>query len=153
MSESKIPFIDVPPRQLRPLWPLRPILRKQLTPLQRNQLAASQEWKCKMCEKPLPASFDVDHIDPLWETRDNNSMDNFQALCCDCHRKKTIQDLQRRIRLKREQQKQQQAKSILLQATVCKDKPIASSEVITRQSPLFFESFKYKPRPQPTTDA
>lgn len=63
----------------------------------RKQVAASQNWLCQACEHPLPSSFDVDHI--LGRTEGgSNDPSNLQALCCQCHRNKTVADAQRRAR-------------------------------------------------------
>ena len=54
-------------------------------------VAANQKWHCNMCQNMLDASYEVDHRVPLYKGGDN-SINNLQALCRNCHGKKTISD-------------------------------------------------------------
>jgi 5-methylcytosine-specific restriction enzyme A len=54
-------------------------------------VAANQKWNCKMCNNILDASYEVDHINPLYNGG-TNDISNLQALCRNCHGKKTIYD-------------------------------------------------------------
>ena len=54
-------------------------------------IAANQEWKCNKCKELLDASYEIDHIIPLYRNGSNH-VNNLQALCRNCHGKKTILD-------------------------------------------------------------
>ncbi len=54
-----------------------------------------QNNQCKACSKKLDVR-DFDHIDG---NSSNNSLENCQALCLDCHRKKTQKIKQRKLKL------------------------------------------------------
>jgi len=54
-------------------------------------VAARQYWKCAKCQQLMDATYEVDHIISLDDNGGNN-IDNLQALCRNCHGKKTIQD-------------------------------------------------------------
>jgi len=54
-----------------------------------------QNNRCKACGKKLDVK-DFDHID---RNSSNNSLENCQALCLDCHRKKTQKIKQRKLKL------------------------------------------------------
>ena len=51
-------------------------------------IAFKQEYKCAHCKNMLPPSFQVDHIIPFSLTCDN-SEENLQILCANCHSLKT----------------------------------------------------------------
>jgi predicted restriction endonuclease len=57
----------------------------------KKHIAAQQQWRCADCLSLLPATYEVDHIKPLYQGG-NNSMANLQALCRNCHGKKTLLD-------------------------------------------------------------
>ena len=50
-------------------------------------IAANQQWKCNKCQNLLDASYEVDHIVPLYKNGTNH-VNNLQALCRNCHVKK-----------------------------------------------------------------
>jgi 5-methylcytosine-specific restriction enzyme A len=54
-------------------------------------VASTQKWKCVKCCQLLDASYEIDHIQPLYQGG-NNNIHNLQALCRNCHGKKTIND-------------------------------------------------------------
>ncbi len=64
---------------------------RKVTELTKKKIASDQYWKCKNCSNILDASFEVDHIIPLYKGG-NNEIFNLQALCRNCHGKKTIDD-------------------------------------------------------------
>jgi hypothetical protein len=54
-------------------------------------VAAQQSWTCNGCNRQLPAWFEVDHKIRL-ENGGSNHVDNLEALCRDCHGKKTAME-------------------------------------------------------------
>ena len=54
-------------------------------------VASQQRWNCKKCKNILDATYEVDHIIAL-EDGGSNDIKNLQALCRNCHGKKTMQD-------------------------------------------------------------
>ena len=57
----------------------------------KKYVAAQQQWKCKMCNGILDETYEVDHIKRLADGGSNEA-DNLQALCPNCHRKKTFHE-------------------------------------------------------------
>jgi len=57
----------------------------------KKAIAAEQAWKCRRCGNMLDAKYEVDHIIAL-EDNGDNSIQNLQALCRNCHGKKTLSD-------------------------------------------------------------
>ena len=56
-------------------------------------IASNQKWKCKNCNNILDHTYEIDHIEPLFKGGSNTN-ENLQALCRNCHGKKTFNDLQ-----------------------------------------------------------
>lgn len=54
-------------------------------------VASQQRWNCRKCKNILDATYEVDHIIAL-EDGGNNDIQNLQALCRNCHGKKTMED-------------------------------------------------------------
>jgi 5-methylcytosine-specific restriction endonuclease McrA len=54
-------------------------------------VASQQRWNCKKCKNILDATYEVDHIIAL-EDGGNNDIHNLQALCRNCHGRKTMED-------------------------------------------------------------
>jgi 5-methylcytosine-specific restriction endonuclease McrA len=54
-------------------------------------VASQQSWKCRKCKNILDATYEVDHIIAL-EDGGSNDIQNLQALCRNCHGKKTMED-------------------------------------------------------------
>lgn len=65
-------------------------------------IASSQGWRCKKCEKILPASYEIDHIIPF-SISSNDSHDNLQALCSNCHSSKSQRENNRINQFKKKQ--------------------------------------------------
>jgi len=55
-------------------------------------VGSQQDWKCNNCGRLLPASFEVDHIIPLYK-EGTNDISNLRALCRNCHGEKTFRDM------------------------------------------------------------
>jgi hypothetical protein len=62
--------------------------KRSVSETKKKYVAASQNWHCKHCHKQLPAWFEVDHVKKL-EYGGSNNIENLEALCRDCHGKKT----------------------------------------------------------------
>ena len=63
--------------------------RRRVTPLTKKIVASNQKWKCKKCHETLDFSYEIDHIIPLYGGG-SNDVNNLQALCRNCHGKKTL---------------------------------------------------------------
>lgn len=57
----------------------------------KKQVASNQQWSCGHCNNMLDASYEIDHITPLYKNG-TNDISNLMALCRNCHGKKTIND-------------------------------------------------------------
>lgn len=66
-------------------------MSRKVTQKTKKTVAASQEWKCKICSSVLTETYEVDHIIPLHSNGDNE-ISNLQALCPNCHRHKTFHE-------------------------------------------------------------
>ena len=62
--------------------------RRTLTQAQKKRVAAAHAWRCAACDVLLPATFEVDHVVPLWQGG-ADAVDNCQPLCPNCHAEKT----------------------------------------------------------------
>ena len=62
--------------------------KRSVSETKKKYVAASQNWCCKHCTKQLPAWFEVDHRVKL-EYGGSNDVNNLEALCRECHGKKT----------------------------------------------------------------
>ena len=65
--------------------------KRNVTQTIKKYVASNQLWKCNYCKNLLDASYEVDHITPLYKNG-NNEINNLQALCRNCHGKKTTLD-------------------------------------------------------------
>jgi len=65
--------------------------KRSVSETKKKFVAARQGWICEHCKKQLPAWFEVDHVISL-EKGGSNHVDNLEALCRDCHGKKTCAD-------------------------------------------------------------
>ena len=61
----------------------------------KKYVASNQNWRCKNCNVILDASYEVDHIIPLY-LGGSNDIKNLRALCRNCHGKKTLEDNMKR---------------------------------------------------------
>lgn len=62
--------------------------KRSVSETKKKFIAANQNWCCKHCSKQLPAWFEVDHVVKL-EFGGSNEVNNLEALCRECHGKKT----------------------------------------------------------------
>ncbi len=67
------------------------IAKPVMTQPRRLQIAARQEWKCNKCTKLFSSVFEVDHI-IRWKDSYDDSNENLQALCVECHKLKTAEE-------------------------------------------------------------
>lgn len=65
--------------------------KRKLSESKKKIVAASQKWKCNSCLNILNASYEIDHIIPLYHGG-SNDLNNLQALCRNCHGQKTLYD-------------------------------------------------------------
>lgn len=78
---------------------------RKLHELEKRLIAYEQAYRCAMCHLLLPPYFDIDHIIPLasstWQrqyssvqeaSQHANKRTNLQALCCNCHRLKSMRE-------------------------------------------------------------
>ena len=66
-------------------------IKRNITSTTKKVIASNQQWHCNICKNILDASYEVDHIIPLYKGG-NNELYNLQALCRNCHGMKTIND-------------------------------------------------------------
>ena len=73
---------------------------KKLTEAVKKTVAYLQQWTCNTCNILLPPTYQVDHVIPQAVLSDD-SFDNLQALCPNCHSRKTQMEHMRIIRYKK----------------------------------------------------
>jgi 5-methylcytosine-specific restriction protein A len=74
------------------------IPRRALSQSERKAIVESQNNCCAMCGHELiPGHYEFDHICALVHDGDNAS-DNWQALCRNCHKMKSLKDIQARAK-------------------------------------------------------
>ena len=64
---------------------------RRVSALQKKMVASQQEWKCNHCRVLLDYTYEIDHIVPLYKGG-SNTTSNLQALCRNCHGKKTLSE-------------------------------------------------------------
>ena len=74
--------------------------RKTIRDSVKKEISYRQSYKCRRCNDILPPSFQIDHIIP-WSLSHDDSEDNLQALCPNCHSLKTQRESLRIIQYKR----------------------------------------------------
>lgn len=65
--------------------------KRSVSETKKKYVASMQDWKCKKCSIKLPAWFEVDHVVRL-EHGGGNDVQNLEALCRECHGKKTAME-------------------------------------------------------------
>ena len=65
--------------------------KRKLSNSQKKFVASSQKWRCNTCKNVLDHTYEIDHIKPLYKGGYNET-NNLQALCRNCHGKKTFND-------------------------------------------------------------
>ena len=69
----------------------KPKFKRNVSESKKKYVASNQQWKCKKCQTILDATYEVDHVMPLYKGG-NNEVYNLEALCRNCHGKKTLLD-------------------------------------------------------------
>ena len=65
--------------------------KRSVSETKKKWVASQQNWSCAHCKIKLPAWFEVDHKVRL-EYGGTNEVSNLEALCRDCHGKKTASE-------------------------------------------------------------
>ena len=63
--------------------------RRRITGHEKRVVAARQAWRCDDCDAVLTATYEVDHVVPLWRGGADDHETNCHALCRECHARKT----------------------------------------------------------------
>ena len=63
--------------------------KRSVSETKKKYVASQQNWKCKKCNNQLNATFEVDHVIEL-NAGGSNHVSNLEALCRECHGKKTM---------------------------------------------------------------
>ena len=66
-------------------------VKRSVSESKKKIVASSQGWKCKHCNILFDATYEIDHKVPLYKGG-TNDIDNLEALCRNCHGKKTLFD-------------------------------------------------------------
>jgi len=65
--------------------------KRNVSESKKKYIASSQKWQCAHCQQLLDNTYEVDHIIPLYKGG-TNDLTNLEALCRNCHGKKTFKD-------------------------------------------------------------
>ena len=65
--------------------------KRSVSESKKKYIASNQKWKCSHCNQILDNTYEVDHIIPLYKGG-SNELNNLEALCRNCHGKKTFKD-------------------------------------------------------------
>ena len=66
--------------------------KRKWTSSEKRSVGARQAWTCARCAKLLPATFEVDHVQPLHQGGADCVETNAEALCNQCHARKTLDE-------------------------------------------------------------
>lgn len=66
-------------------------VKRNVSESKKKFVASNQQWKCASCNELLNATYEIDHITPLYKGG-TNEVSNLKALCRNCHGKKTLMD-------------------------------------------------------------
>ena len=95
MPGMQMPGMQMPgmqsPQQKRMMNSGTQSTKRSVSETKKKYVAAQQNWTCKKCKQQLPAWFEVDHIKRL-EYGGTNHVNNLEALCRDCHGRKTAME-------------------------------------------------------------
>lgn len=79
---------ELTPQQRKLLTSGNKSTKRSVSETKKKYVAANQDWRCKHCNQQLKAWFEIDHVVKL-EYGGSNNVDNLEALCRECHGKKT----------------------------------------------------------------
>ncbi len=65
--------------------------KRNVSESKKKFIASNQKWKCAHCENLLDNTYEVDHIIALYKGG-TNELNNLEALCRNCHGKKTFME-------------------------------------------------------------
>ena len=65
--------------------------KRNVSESKKKYIASSQKWSCAHCQQMLDNTYEVDHVIPLYKGG-TNDLTNLEALCRNCHGKKTFKD-------------------------------------------------------------
>ena len=65
--------------------------KRNVSESKKKYIASSQKWSCAHCQQLLDNTYEVDHVIPLYKGG-TNDLTNLEALCRNCHGKKTFKD-------------------------------------------------------------
>lgn len=92
MPGMQMPGIsNTTPQQKRMMHSGKQATKRSVSETKKKYVAAQQNWSCKKCKIQLPAWFEVDHVKRL-EYGGTNHVDNLEALCRECHGRKTAME-------------------------------------------------------------
>ena len=76
--------------------------KRKWTSSEKRSVGARQAWTCARCATLLPATFEVDHVHPLHKGGADCVETNAEALCNQCHARKTLDERMQFERLRAE---------------------------------------------------
>ena len=65
--------------------------KRSVSESKKKFIASNQKWKCAHCQQLLDNTYEVDHIVALYKGG-SNELNNLEALCRNCHGKKTFME-------------------------------------------------------------
>ena len=65
--------------------------KRNVSESKKKFIASNQKWKCSHCQNLLDNTYEVDHITALYKGG-SNELNNLEALCRNCHGKKTFME-------------------------------------------------------------
>ena len=87
--------------------------RRRITGHEKRVVAARQAWQCDDCDAVHTATYEVDHVVPLWRGGADDHETNCHALCRECHARKTQREEIERLRIAQEQAQAQEPQHTL----------------------------------------
>ena len=66
-------------------------VKRKVSESKKKYIASNQKWRCAHCTNLLDNTYEVDHIIALYRGG-TNELDNLEALCRNCHGKKTFKE-------------------------------------------------------------